>query len=77
MTIIGADNQIDEIVIRVLLRKHEAIRKQLGISVPVPDSANYVVEAVLAELLAREIRAPPGPAVRGGQVTRLPTRSRS
>jgi superfamily II DNA or RNA helicase len=53
VTIIGADNQIDEIVMRVLLRKHEAIRKQLGISVPVPDSANYVVEAVLEELLAR------------------------
>ncbi|HEY3894981.1 MAG TPA: helicase-related protein [Pseudonocardiaceae bacterium] len=53
VTIIGADNQIDEIVMRVLLRKHEAIRRQLGISVPVPDSANYVVEAVLEELLAR------------------------
>jgi len=53
VTIIGADNQIDEIVMRVLLRKHEAIRKQLGISIPVPDSANYVVEAVLEELLAR------------------------
>ncbi len=53
VTIIGADNQIDEIVMRVLLRKHEAIRKQLGISVPVPDSANHVVEAVMEELLAR------------------------
>lgn len=51
VTVIGADNQIDEIVMRVLLRKHEAIRKQLGISVPVPDSANYVVEAVMEELL--------------------------
>ncbi len=51
VTIIGADNQIDEIVMRVLLRKHNEIRKQLGISVPVPDSANAVVEAVLEELL--------------------------
>jgi superfamily II DNA or RNA helicase len=50
VTIIGADNQIDEIVMRVLLRKHNEIRKQLGISVPVPDSANAVVEAVLEEL---------------------------
>jgi superfamily II DNA or RNA helicase len=51
VTIIGADNQIDEIVMRVLLRKHDEIRRQLGISVPVPDSANPVVEAVLEELL--------------------------
>ncbi|EOD67657.1 helicase-related protein [Amycolatopsis vancoresmycina] len=50
VTVIGADNQIDEIVMRVLLRKHNEIRKQLGISVPVPDSANAVVEAVLEEL---------------------------
>lgn len=51
VTIIGADNQIDEIVMRVLVRKHNEIRKQLGISVPVPDSANQVVEAVMEELL--------------------------
>ncbi|MPZ00122.1 MAG: helicase [Actinophytocola sp.] len=51
VTILGADNQIDEIVMRVLIRKHDEIRKQLGISVPVPDSANQVVEAVMEELL--------------------------
>lgn len=51
VTIIGADNQVDEVVMRVLLRKHNEIRKQLGISVPVPDSANQVVEAVMEELL--------------------------
>jgi superfamily II DNA or RNA helicase len=50
VTVIGADNQIDEIVMRVLLRKHNEIRDKLGISVPVPDSANAVVEAVLEEL---------------------------
>ena len=57
VTVIGADNQIDEIVMRVLLRKHDEIRKQLGISVPVPDSANHVVEAVLEELLIATPRA--------------------
>lgn len=51
VTISGADNQIDEIVLKVLLRKHNEIRKQLGVSVPVPDSANNVIEAVLEELL--------------------------
>jgi superfamily II DNA or RNA helicase len=56
ITILGADNEIDQIVMRVLLRKHDAIRKQLGISVPVPDSANQVVEAVMEELLVSEPR---------------------
>ena len=37
VTIYGADNGIDGIVLDVLLRKHEQIRKALGISVPVPD----------------------------------------
>ncbi|MBG0824921.1 DEAD/DEAH box helicase [Planomonospora sp. ID91781] len=54
VTIIGADNQIDEIVMRVLVRKHNEIRKQLGVNVPVPDSANQVVEAVLEELLVNQ-----------------------
>lgn len=57
VTVIGADNQVDEIVMRVLLRKHEEIRRQLGISVPVPDSANHVVEAVMEELLVATPRA--------------------
>ncbi|MGH3624130.1 MAG: helicase-related protein [Sciscionella sp.] len=57
ITIIGADNQVDEIVMRVLLRKHNEIRKQLGISVPVPDSANSVVEAVLEELFVAQPKA--------------------
>lgn len=60
VTISGADNQIDEIVMKVLIRKHNEIRKQLGISVPVPDSANDVVEAVLEELLVAEPRAQQG-----------------
>lgn len=60
VTISGADNQIDEIVMRVLIRKHNEIRKQLGISVPVPDSANNVVEAVLEELLVAEPTARQG-----------------
>ncbi|MGC5015118.1 helicase-related protein [Streptosporangium sp. DT93] len=51
VTIIGADNLIDEIVMRVLIRKHEEIRKSLGVSVPVPNSSNQVVEALMEELL--------------------------
>lgn len=51
VTVVGADNRIDAVVMRVLLRKHREIRSQLGISVPVPNAANQVVEAVLEELL--------------------------
>jgi superfamily II DNA or RNA helicase len=51
VTILGADNLIDEIVMRVLIRKHEEIRKSLGVSVPVPNFSNTVVEALMEELL--------------------------
>jgi superfamily II DNA or RNA helicase len=54
VTIYGADNGIDGIVLNVLIRKHEQIRKALGISVPVPDRSDDVVEAILEGLLLRE-----------------------
>jgi hypothetical protein len=54
VTIYGADNGIDGIVLDVLLRKHEQIRQALGISVPVPDRSDDVVEAILEGLLLRD-----------------------
>ncbi|MEO3858057.1 helicase-related protein [Acrocarpospora sp. B8E8] len=51
VTVIGADNVIDEIVMRVLIRKHEEIRKSLGVSVPVPNFSNQLVEALMEELM--------------------------
>ena len=50
----GTDNGIDGIVLDVLLRKHEQIRKALGISVPVPDRSDDVVQAILEGLLLRD-----------------------
>jgi len=50
----GEDNQIDGIVLDVLIRKHEAIRSALGISVPVPTKGDAVIEAVFEGLLLRE-----------------------
>ncbi|MGN9911111.1 helicase-related protein [Phytohabitans sp. LJ34] len=52
VAIFGADNRIDEIVLKVLLRKHEQIRKALGVSVPVPDRSDEVLDAIVEELLA-------------------------
>lgn len=53
VTIYGTDNQIDGLVLEILLRKHEAIRKATGVSVPVPDSSDSVMNAVLEGLLLR------------------------
>ncbi|WP_059015768.1 helicase-related protein [Mycobacterium sp. M26] len=53
VTLYGKDNQIDGIVLDVLLRKHEAIRKATGVAVPVPDNSEAVVEALMEGLLLR------------------------
>jgi hypothetical protein len=47
------DNFIDGLVLEVLLRKHRAIRSQLGISVPVPVRTEDVIEALMQGLLLR------------------------
>jgi len=53
VTYYGADNQIDETVLDVLLRKHRAIRGALGISIPVPGTTNNVIEALAENVLLR------------------------
>ena len=57
----GADNQIDLVVLDVLIRKAQTIRRHLGISVPVPVESDRVVQAVVDSVLLR------GPA-RGAQL---------
>ncbi|MGW6174100.1 helicase-related protein [Arthrobacter sp. NPDC055138] len=49
----GEDNGIDGIVLEVLLRKHERIRKDLGVSVPVPPQSDQVLAALLEGVLMR------------------------
>lgn len=53
----GEDNGIDGIVLDVLLRKHERIRRDLGISVPVPPQSDQVLAALLEGILMRGQRA--------------------
>ncbi|OJV83566.1 MAG: helicase [Cellulomonas sp. 73-92] len=54
VTIYGEDNGIDGIVLNALLRKHAQIRKDLGISVPVPNDTNdRVLQALLEGVLLR------------------------
>lgn len=47
----GEDNPVDGLVLDVLLRKHESIRKSLGISVPVPVDSDKVFQTLLQKLL--------------------------
>ncbi|GAA4657842.1 helicase-related protein [Arthrobacter cryoconiti] len=53
LTLYGDDNGIDGIVLEVLLRKHESIRRDLGISVPVPPKSDQVLAALLEGILMR------------------------
>jgi len=58
ITIYGEDTGIDGIVMDVLIRKHAQIRKDLGISVPVPNEANErVLSALMEGLMLRGQRA--------------------
>ena len=50
----GEDNHIDETVLKVLLHKHTAIRKALGVSIPVPGATNEVIEALAENVLLGE-----------------------
>lgn len=49
----GQDNRVDGAVLKVLLRKADTIRKQLGVSVPVPVDSNAVLEAMFESLFLR------------------------
>lgn len=53
LTYYGTDNQIDGVVLDVLLRKHQAIRKSTGVSVPVPGDTESVVAALVQGALLK------------------------
>ena len=47
----GEDNPVDGAVLRVILRKAEKIRKELGVAVPLPTDNNKVVDAIMRAVL--------------------------
>ena len=53
-TFYGSNNGIDGIILDVLIRKHQTIRKSLGISIPIPVESETVLNAVMEGLLLRE-----------------------
>ncbi len=47
----GEDNPIDGAVLKVILKKAEKIRKELGVAVPLPADINKVVDAIMESVL--------------------------
>ncbi len=60
----GEDNPVDGAILRVIIRKAEKIRKELGIAVPLPADNNKVVDAIMKAVLFHG-----GPAYRASQMT--------
>jgi ERCC4-related helicase len=50
----GENNPVDGAVLKVIVRKAERIRRELGVAVPVPADTNKVTEAILRTVLLRE-----------------------
>lgn len=53
LTIYGRDNQVDGIILDILIKRHRAISAATGVSVPVPDQNDSVLEALTEGLLLR------------------------
>src|SRR5581483_1504979 len=53
VTYYGADNRIDGVVLDVLIRRHERIKRSTGVSVPVPVDSTTVMTAIWESLLLR------------------------
>lgn len=51
--IYGANNPVDGAVLKVILRKAESIRCELGVPVPVPDNDHKLTQALLQAVLLR------------------------
>jgi superfamily II DNA or RNA helicase len=56
----GENNPVDGAVLKVIVRKAERIRKELGVSVPVPADTNKVTEAILQTVLLQSGRVADG-----------------
>jgi superfamily II DNA or RNA helicase len=56
----GSNNPVDGAVLKVITRKAERIRKELGVAVPVPSDTNKVAEAILRTVLLQTGRVAEG-----------------
>lgn len=53
VTYYGEDNGIDGIVLQVLIRRHDHIKRSIGVSVPIPVDSTTVMKAIWESLLLR------------------------
>jgi superfamily II DNA or RNA helicase len=60
LMIYGDNNPVDGAVLKVIVRKAERIRKELGVAVPVPADTNKVTEAILQTVLLQTGRVAEG-----------------
>ncbi len=51
----GEDNPVDGAVLRVILRKADKIRRELGVAVPLPTDGNKVVDAIMEAILLQDV----------------------
>jgi superfamily II DNA or RNA helicase len=49
----GQDNQVDLVVLKVILRKAQKIREELGVPVPLPDQDHSLTQALMQAVLSR------------------------
>ena len=77
VTVFGKDNVIDGRVLEVLIKKHRQIRKDLGISVSVPEAAASEVTDAIVEWLLESRRAPEQGALFGTEELDLGPRQMS
>jgi superfamily II DNA or RNA helicase len=54
VTYYGTDNPIDGVILEVLIRKHKAIKSDLGVAVAIPGSSEQVAQALFEGALFRE-----------------------
>lgn len=54
LTYYGIDNLIDSTIVRVLIEKHNQIKKDLHIAVPVPSNTEALIESIFRDLIERE-----------------------
>lgn len=58
VTIYGKNNPVDGLVLRVILRRHEAIRKHLGVAISIPADTESLERAILESEILRGNASP-------------------
>ena len=54
----GEDNPVDGVVLQVIIRKAESIRKALGVSVPMPEDESRITQAIMNMVLLHKGTSP-------------------